>query len=1342
MDPKVLIVGILILVYIHSSSPEEASNTTTTTVSTTTKALGDNASTPSPNITSGPDEFTLWFTVGKDLFTNVTSLARHTVKRSVEQIRSWGSGVEAIMLPAGLEGKWQALKLIYKAGEPFEQFVNKLKGKSTAEIFSEASVHVAASLSETALYAINGLGNLELLSRRVDGLGSVYFLNNRTGGVVPWEGLTNSLPRSTCKGSRQVVNQPFKSVNIEVHYDVKNTFTTIAYLTSYLGIEVINCPAIMENHGSIALLDRSASLVRVPADDGMVYPIYHITIDHLKLDDNCHVVLCSMREDHYPTKGQIKEADVEKVHFVFTPAARSVRRKLLSIISSPPRLPCSTGTKVVSTIKYEVNTPDHPRAGPYRTFCNGTKTVASYAPSELGCFSTTRKVVRVQCPTHPEHVTLEAGDCSYTRTTDGCEKGHMCITVLTPGRGIVKFATEKERTVEDCIKSCSFSLPGLEATLTCPNGEKHSLVSSEISPKCLMSEYGRLPLWVCRMSFRPVVVYILCAWYFLGYLVWRVLIVLLCLFLSLFARAIKFVRVRKDDTRGTCEQCQLFVEGRLHWQRHENCKNGRCPFCRTSCSTGRLQTHVKECIQRPRCQQEDEEAVTIRYVPYLMRVVTVWLSSMSKTVSKTAWLVGIFVLAYTCVHPAYGLMDTVEEEDLWQKEVDFVNFCDINCYQGEDDCTCGSLGDNVPVLLRKPLSTFPGEDMIKQLIKGRRKPAPGANVQSKKRVIDVTAPWGSLHVDSAYKPSYSGSHISLSWTEVSSTDEHITLNGKSQAVLNLEAGTGLMWEIKSPKAAETKRVFVSILDHTQVYSSRFLYGTGDREIETWMHGRCTGDCPERCSCDSHLCHHSEFDDFTSWKCNPTWCWSIGSGCACCALDVKTPFQDWFVTKWELEYVDSPVIACIETSSEDRICQQVSAGVTLQLGPISVQFSDPSGISKKLPREVAVFHKTPKQDLFDIAKKIKLVDARTMCDVQSCTHGPVGDFQVYSISPLFNRDHTSLTPLANREYLNKTNSWVSWAGVSSFYTCHPGHWPDCHSTGVVQRNTDAFENLWRGGDASVNYFFHSEQINISGPPTMNLKGRPWMGAGQITAMLDVQGLVLKSVKVKPEGLHLDISNCHGCYGCSSGFTCTIRVQITHPDQFTVHLMSEDPNIITPSLSILAKNDQTQSQELFFYAATDTSDFCVRIKEPNADGSIARGCAKASLVAQEGVVLEHRRTLHSTSNSTCVSGYFACLFANSGDFFKNLGGFLGSFFGRFAIGVVVFVVIVSVVALLIFCGPNCIRLLGSCWIRRKGYRKLIPFEEIREEWTAARRGVEEEKQKGAAAQALIDKLSKSK
>nr|UCJ02220.1 glycoprotein precursor [Tamdy virus]UCJ02223.1 glycoprotein precursor [Tamdy virus] len=1272
------------------------------------------------------------------------------INSTLDHVGSWGMPVTTIGI-RDLNNNWDLLTLFFYSGRSYEQLVQGLKKVKPSQKAGEKAIK--------AVYdTFSGLirGGLRLTTDGLGypagqpndrGTGSAYYLMSMHSGIPKWENAPSHVPAPTCMGTRTIRNQPFKSFNVEVQFDRTEPMVVIAYASAHLGIDIHNCAAVVEHHGNKALLLNTSSYIRTyTSNASLVYPIMHISIDQHNIYKTCIIKVCSIREDHTGNRGSPMVAKPELLTIELTGQqthlARGGRRKLLSLTDTVLKERCGTGTKVISAIQYNIHTDSSSSPGPYKSICNGTKIYNGYAPPDLGCYSFSRKIAKVQCPTVASAVSKESGDCSYKMITEECPDKHMCVHVSTPGRGTVHIASKNFKGIEDCNRECTFNVPGPEATLTCPNGEKHALRNMHLHIDCPFHRYGNLPLWVCRMSFHPEYIYILISWYFLGYLLWRALLFAMCGLLSMLSRCVRKIRLMGDTTRGFCEMCTEWVASQYHWQRHENCRNGRCPYCLTTMSSDKLKTHPKQCLQRCSKLSEDEEAVTVKLIPFALRASIVFFCAMSKTISKTAWMLGLVVFFYLSIHPVSSLAETTSNVDLWEQEVEFVNFCDISCVQGEDDCTC-PITNRVG---RKLMGLFKDLQKVSEFLNGTvtktEKPRNRGTSRSRKRQVDVVAPWGTLHISDTYQPSYSGSHISLSWTESSSSDDHIILNGKSEAIIKLESGTGMMWEISSPKSHESRRVFVSILDFTQVYTTKYLYTTGDRTVGTWMNGRCTGDCPEKCSCKSSLCMFNKYDDFTNWRCNPTWCWSIGQGCACCALSIKAFFSDWLASKWELNYIETQVLACVETSPDDRICQQVAAGTTIQLGPISVQFSDPSGVENRLPKDVMVFHKTPKHDSFDLLDHMFMTDGRSVCDIQSCTHGPVGDFQVYDPTALFDHDHVNANSMGNGQGVGDSNAWMSWSGTNTYYTCHPGHWPDCHSTGVVQNNKEAFQNLYNTGNIGVNWYFHTDKLHMTKPPTFSLKGRPPYGAGQLTALLDVQGLVLKSIKVKPEGLHLDISGCTGCYACTVGFTCSIRVRITHPDQFGVHLMSLDPDVVVPSTTLMAQSDTTSSHELHFFSIVNKKNFCLRVREEDASKGIIRACSSLSLSAPKTTLLEHRITLHSTSNPNCTTGYFSCVASNINSFFSSLGGLLSRVFGSLWGGILSILAIGVVVLLLVFFGPSVFRYLLNCCRRGRGYRRVPEFDSIKKQWAEAQEQVRAEKKRSKAAEDLLIKLSKAK
>lgn len=1346
------VVLLLLCVCPHQGVSEEVSGNTTVTSTTIS------SSSSAPVVPTTPDPLASFDMTAANVIITAMNVSRimyetsgyilqDVINTTLKQAASWGKPYTTIGIK-NFSNKWDLLTLFFYSGRTYEKLVSSLKKESAQGDDTSAMKAVYNAFVGLFRAGINlttdGLGYPSSIGGG-DRHGSAYFLVPMVGGVRSWEGAPTGIPSPQCQGTRTIKNQQFKSFNLEVQFDKTEPIVVIAYGTLHLGIDMVNCPAVVEHHGNKAVLYNTSSYIKAfTSNSSLQFPILHISLDQHNLQKKCVVKVCSIREDHRPNRGGSPvESKPELLTIEFTGPNKlptKAGRRLLGMSESVLKERCGTGTKIISAIQFEINSETSPRTGPYKTVCNGTKVMNGFVPPDLGCYSFSRRIAKVQCPTIASAVSMENGDCSYRQITEDCPDEHLCITVTTPGRGTVKVSAPGHKLVEDCNKECSFNVPTSEATLTCPNGEKHALKNSHLVVDCLWHKYSGLPIWFCRMSFHPEYIYMLISWYFLGYLLWRVFLSSICLLLRTVSSTLRRVRLMGDTTRGHCEHCSEWVPSQFHWQRHENCRNGRCPYCTITMSTDKLKAHPAQCLQRHSKLSEDEEAVTVRLVPFALRGAIVFLCAMSRVFSKAAWIFGLVIFFYLSIHPVYSLKETTSEVDLWEEEVGFMEFCDISCVQSEEECTC-------PVRRRsgrKLLGLFANLKKVAESLNGTRpqKQKARPTTLTKKRSLDVLAPWGTLHISDSFQPTYSGSHISLSWTESSTSDDHVILNGKSEAIIKLQAGTSLMWEISTPKSKEVRRVFVSILDFTQIYTSRFLYLTGDRTIESWMQGRCTGDCPDRCGCTSSLCFYNKYDDFTNWRCNPTWCWSIGQGCACCALGIKSYFTNWLASKWELNYVETAVIACVETSPEDRVCQEVSAGSLIQLGPISVQFSDPSGIEEKLPKDVVAFHKSPIHDSFDYTGKVRLADGRSVCDLQSCTHGPVGDLQLYEPTALFDHDHVNVNSIGNGKGVNDSNAWMSWSGTGTYYTCHPGNWPDCHSTGVVTNNGEAFENLYNSGDVGINWYYHTESLHMTDTPTMNIKGRPSSGAGHLTALLEVQGLMLKSVRVQPEGLHLDVNSCTGCFACTTGFTCNVRVRITHPEQYGLHLISMDPDVVVPAVTIIAKSDTAVSQDLHFFSVVDKTNFCLRVKELDATKGEVSTCTSVSLTPPAKTLLEHRVTLHSTSNPNCTAGYFVCVAANAGSFFSGLGSLLGRIFGSLWGGIITIVIVAIIVLLLIFFGPSIFTYLVNCCKYRKGYRRVPEFDSIRKQWKEARQQVAEEKKKSKAAEDLLIRLSKAK
>nr|BAU51654.1 glycoprotein [Tofla virus] len=595
---------------------------------------------------------------------------------------------------------------------------------------------------------------------------------------------------------------------------------------------------------------------------------------------------------------------------------------------------------------------------------------------------------------------------------------------------------------------------------------------------------------------------------------------------------------------------------------------------------------------------------------------------------------------------------------IWEEEQELVQECGQECSVQDEECLCPGESKNMRKLL-----FFKGLNSVASRM---------LNTHKLMTSISIDAPWGAIQVESTYKPKLPVSNIELAWNSVEEQGDKIILSGKSTSILKLEEKTGVQWSLGAESASEEKRLLVSVLDYTQVYSSTFQYITGDRTISEWPKATCTGDCPDRCSCRTSTCLYKTWPHSRNWRCNPTWCWGVGTGCTCCGVDIERPFNKYFAVKWSTDYVRTDVLVCVELTDLERHCDVVEAGSQFVIGPVRVVVSDPQNVQTKLPPEVLTVQKLEKHSHLDLMHVTNIISAKNACKLQSCTHGSPGDMQILHTDNLIQNSHDDGANLA--EVIPEVNTtWMSWEGCDLDYYCTTGSWPSCTFTGVNTENSDSFENLLNTEANLVDrYHFHSKRIFAQGSTLqMDLKGRPITGGGELTVLVDIKGLELHSKKVVLKGLEIKSLSCTGCYSCSSGVSCSVDVKIEKPDEFTVHLRSTDPNTVISEGSIVARKLTGGPQsKVKAFTALKAGKICVEIVEksycPSCKDSDVKKCINADLQPPKDILLEHKGIIIKHQNNSCNSG-IQCWSESTTSFLNGVGSFFKNYFGSIAAGV---------------------------------------------------------------------------
>nr|QKW94247.1 glycoprotein precursor [Orthonairovirus haemorrhagiae] len=757
-----------------------------------------------------------------------------------------------------------------------------------------------------------------------------------------------------------------------------------------------------------------------------------------------------------------------------------------------------------------------------------------------------------------------------------------------------------------------------------------------------------------------------------------------------------------------CKTCSIGSINGFEIESHKcYCSLFCCPYCR-HCSADREihQLHLSICKKR-----KTGSNVMLAVCKRMCFRATMEVSNKAlfiRSIINTTFVVCILILAVCVVSTSAVEMESLPA-GTWEREEDLTNFCHQECQVTETECLC----PYEALVLRRPL-------FLDSIVKGMKNLLNSTSLETS---LSIEAPWGAINVQSTYKPTVSTANIALSWSSVEHRGNKILVSGRSESIMKLEERTGISWDLGVEDASESKLLTVSVMDLSQMYSPVFEYLSGDRQVEEWPKATCTGDCPERCGCTSSTCLHKEWPHSRNWRCNPTWCWGVGTGCTCCGLDVKDLFTDYMFVKWKVEYIKTEAIVCVELTSQERQCSLIEAGTRFNLGSVTITLSEPRNIQQRLPPEVITLHPKIEEGFFDLMHVQKVLSASTVCKLQSCTHGVPGDLQVYHIGNLLKGDRVN-GHLIHKIEQHLNTSWMSWDGCDLDYYCNMGDWPSCTYTGVTQHNHASFVNLLNiETDYTKTFHFHSKRVTAHGDtPQLDLKARPTYGAGEITVLVEVADMELHTKKIEISGLKFASLTCTGCYACSSGISCKVRIHVDEPDELTVHVKSDDPDVVAASSSLMARKLEFGTDSTFkAFSAMPKTSLCFYIVEREYCKSCSKEdtqkCVNTKLEQPQSILIEHKGTIIGKQNYTCTAKA-SCWLESVKSFFYGLKNMFSGIFGNVFIGIFTFLAPFILLILffmfgwrILFCFKCCRRTRGLFKYRHfkddeeTGYRKII-------------------------------------
>ncbi|AMR73396.1 glycoprotein precursor [Taggert virus] len=1089
-----------------------------------------------------------------------------------------------------------------------------------------------------------------------------------------------------------IVATPLDSPVLVIHYLTTNHY--ISARNCYM--RAINLPCVKNVRGNMTAWWSSNGTWFNPVTTLIIDRTHHS-------NDDCIIRFCAMRKTKELERG-VWETRRFPVEVSLSNEHLHGLRRLLAVRENPHasklHSKCSSNATLIP-FKSAVSVYDKgPKLGSLVTFCNGTRMTNLPLSEFHGCYSVSVRKSYFQCSSLTKH-----SNCTLSTKLVDCDQD-KCIEASLMGTGKVRAVRGLKSHSQLCKERClvpTFSDTQGDLVIYCPGNQQHVLESNLIDISCPFHDwvYG-IPLYICRASHKPHLVYTWLLTLLLGYPITYLILVLIRLVLTVICKVLRFSRLKfSRRSNKPCCVCGDNLCCPLDSEVHEGaCTVQICPYCTTRFEKDQLKTHTKRCVMRAARKSDLLALYTYQITPWFLSFPLLLLKDSIKLLAKLSWSIVVLAMLFFLITPVSSLSTGQLPKDHWDKTVDLVSFCDSHCTETDDMCYCSAESEPQGYVARKPLSLQESYGKIRKAL-------------SLERTVNLHAPWGLLHIESSYTPSSSMENINLSWDSEEEVGDKVLLSGKSTGILKLVEKTGTSWSLSSNKASESRTLTVSILDFTQQYKTEFIYLTGDRMISDWSHGACTGDCPAKCGCESRTCRQMRWLHARNWGCNPTWCWGVKTGCTCCAIDVEQPFEDYMAILMKTEYIGTDIAACVELNSEERECAMVSAGVEFETGPVTVTFSDPNNIVDRLPQQVAlIYFKDKKSGRFDIGHPDLVTTANNLCKVQSCSHGGVGDYQMFSVDHLVKEDVVNLHFIKASKLIKEETDWMSWQGVETSYYCNPGAWPTCTNTGVVKQNKEAFKNLHKIERVlSESFTFQSNRVSTNhSTVTWDVKAKPKSGAGEITVYVNVEGLQLHSKKITLNGLRFTILECSGCFGCTTGISCRFTVTIKSPESFAIHLISGSEHILVARTTVIARQPESpdsKPQTVKLFSPIKVDEVCLTVEEwklcKDCDESKKVSCVNVNLEKPESIMLENRGTIKTSANETCGNSTLSCWAGSMGKFFKNIGGFFGSFFGSWIKGIIIFAIIAGTIALLVYLGPSGIKALLCC-ARRPRYSRL--------------------------------------
>nr|UHM27693.1 MAG: glycoprotein precursor [Fushun diaea subdola nairovirus 1] len=517
---------------------------------------------------------------------------------------------------------------------------------------------------------------------------------------------------------------------------------------------------------------------------------------------------------------------------------------------------------------------------------------------------------------------------------------------------------------------------------------------------------------------------------------------------------------------------------------------------------------------------------------------------------------------------------------------------------------------------------------------------------------NILTNWGNIHVESSFTPSENDRNIAVSWETIRQDKDKVYIKGTSSVYLEVAAGSGINFELSHPDSDEKGLVSTYIYDYSQVYSTTLKYVTSDRIVDQWFRGACTGSCVSKCACTTNTCHYKQWDQDRGWGCNPSWCWSSGTGCSCCAVDVNLIGGKWIAAVYEVQYEGTELLICQSIGYDKFNCRVVSDNDVETVEDFKFSYGKISSIDYKLPPRIAVFWEAEKETKFKPAFPSGVWLNPDICDF-NCNHGVPGDvksknLKIMSESPNMNDDSYSM----------------SWTGLEIEHICHFADWPDCEFYNLEKDITYKFDHINKTSE-HLNVRFTPQRLTVSKDSGLDLRVKPKGKAGIIPLTLQVKNFALTKKHIKPEFSSFRIIHCEGCYACAAGFTCSFIIRIKTPDSYNVHVKPHSSFVTTSDQTYTVSTKESKKTfELRGFTMLNMSEitFCIEEQESLCSKSSITLHEPDNLLIEKNNLVSHQKNTDTQCKG--VGGFFGCTFSNMRSSLAYIGNsVLSAFTGWF-------------------------------------------------------------------------------